>query len=84
MTRAADSRGHRVTHMGGQDWILSWTTDRKYAGSRLRFPRVFQRIADEYGARRFAKKWGLLPLRCKVGPLQCALCRLDLHGKKFK
>lgn len=84
MTRAADSRGHRVRQVDGGEWVISWTVDHKYAGSRLRHPRGHRRYTDEYGARRFAKKWGLLPLRCKVGPLQCALCRLDLHGKKFK
>ena len=62
MTRTADSRGHHVRHLGGDLWILSWTTDHKHAGSRLRFPRAHYRHTDEAGARRFAKKWGLPPI----------------------
>jgi hypothetical protein len=42
--------------------MLSWTTDHKHAGSRLRFPRAHYRHTDEAGARRFAKKWGLPPI----------------------
>lgn len=38
---------------------LSWTIDRYYAGSRLRFPTTMRRDTDEKGARRFAKKWDI-------------------------
>jgi len=38
-------------------WRMSWTVDRYYSGSRLRFPRVATRdTADEKAARRFCKK----------------------------
>lgn len=40
---------------------LSWTVDRYYAGSRLRFPTAYTRDTDHAGAVRFAKKWDLEP-----------------------
>lgn len=51
--------GHDVRKIAHDHYRLSWTIDRKYANSRLRFPTSFQRDTDEAGAKRFAKKWEL-------------------------
>ncbi len=40
-------------------WRISWTIDRYYQHSMLRFPTGFHRNTDEHGARRFCKKHGL-------------------------
>ena len=50
---------HDLRKIAHDHYRLSWTVDRKYAGSRLRFPTSYQRDTDEIGAKRFAKKWGL-------------------------
>ena len=52
--------GHNVRRIAFDHYRLSWTVDRKYAGSRLRFPTSFNRDTDEAGAKRFARKWDLL------------------------
>lgn len=51
--------GHRIQRVGPDHYRLSWTHDRKYAGSRLRHPVTVRRDTDEAGARRFAAKWGV-------------------------
>lgn len=53
------SYGHHIQDLGRGDYVISWTVDFYYSSSRLRWPRHFQRVTDEKGARRFAKKWGL-------------------------
>jgi hypothetical protein len=53
------SYGHDVSKIAHDHYRLSWTIDRKYSGSRLRFPTSFHRDTDEPGAKRFAKKWKL-------------------------
>lgn len=50
------SYGHRIVREGRGDFRIYWTIDRKYEGSRLRYPRSHSRDTDEAGARRFAKK----------------------------
>jgi hypothetical protein len=40
----------------GGYYVLFWTVDRYYAGSRLRYPKTYRRDADEKGAKRFAKR----------------------------
>ncbi len=40
-------------------YLISWTVDYYYSGSRLRFPRKFSRWTDERGAKRFMKRWGV-------------------------
>ena len=50
--------GHHVQWLSLDTYRLSWTIDRKYAGSRLRFPTTYSRTTDAEGAARFAKKWG--------------------------
>jgi hypothetical protein len=57
--RAASSYGHLILHLGAGSFRISWTVDRYYAGSRLRYPRGFERVTDLAGARRFARKHGL-------------------------
>lgn len=59
--------GKRVMGIGcvyvrgwGGGWRISWTYDRYYAGSRLRFPTTISRDTDEAGARRFCKKWDIV------------------------
>lgn len=51
--------GHKIQRIDHDHYRLSWTIDRKSAGSRLRFPRATTRDTDSAGAVRFAKKWGL-------------------------
>lgn len=57
--RSNGSYGHRIAKIGSGHYRLSWTVDRYYAGSQLRFPRTTWRDTDEAGARRFAKRWGV-------------------------
>ena len=38
---------------------ISWTYDRYYSGSRLRFPHRQAMTTDEKGARRFCKRHGI-------------------------
>jgi hypothetical protein len=52
------SRSHKIQRLCRDCYRLSWTVDRYYSGSRLRFPTRYTRDTDEAGARRFAKKWG--------------------------
>jgi hypothetical protein len=57
--RRRGSYNHWVRRMG-HDWFrIGWTLDYYYTGSRLRFPRGFNRDTDFAGARRFAKHWNL-------------------------
>jgi hypothetical protein len=50
--------GHRIQRIGWDHYRLAWVHDRKYAGSRLRWPRAITRDTDRIGAERFAAKWG--------------------------
>lgn len=50
---------HSIQRIAADHYRLSWTVDRKYVGSRLRFPTTMRRDTDEAGARRFAAKWGV-------------------------
>ncbi len=59
--RQAKSYGHSIRRIGPDHYRLSWTHDRKVAGSRLRFPTTIRRDTDRAGAERFAKKWGITP-----------------------
>jgi len=43
----------------GDYYVISWSVDFYYPGSRPRYPRRFSRHTDEAGARRFCKKWGI-------------------------
>jgi hypothetical protein len=55
--RSSGSYGHRIKYFKEWDFYrLSWTVDRYYADSRLRYPRGCSRDTDEAGARRFAKR----------------------------
>jgi hypothetical protein len=51
--------GHHIKRIGNDHYRLSWTIDRKVAGSRLRFPTTTTRDTDSAGALRFVKKWKL-------------------------
>ena len=57
--------GHRCQNlyavMGGSEtyYEISWTWDRKYPGSRLRFPRTMRSVTNRRGAEKFCKKWGI-------------------------
>ena len=60
---SSGSYGHECNHVHSRwsDYYeLIWTVDYYYADSRLRYPRRFVRLAEEDGARRFCKRWGLL------------------------
>jgi hypothetical protein len=58
-TSKRTSYGHGIERIGPGHYRLRWTVDRRYAGSRLRFPTSTNRDTDIEGAERFAKKWGL-------------------------
>ncbi|HEU01420.1 hypothetical protein LCGC14_0273230 [marine sediment metagenome] len=64
--RPSGAYGHRLTRMGHDDYRMSWTVDRYYPDSRLRFPTRYTRDTDEKGARRFAKRHGCV-FPCKPG-----------------
>lgn len=57
--RSGGSYGHRIRHIAVDDYCISWTVDRHYANSRLRFSRTSERYTGEKGARAFARKWKL-------------------------
>lgn len=54
----SSGHSHRIQRLAHDFYRLSWTFDRKIAGSRLRWPTTVTRDTDEAGAKRFAKKWG--------------------------
>lgn len=56
---SSGSKGHRIRRIGRDHYRLSWTVDRYYPDSMLRWPRRCTRDTDEAGARRFAKRWSL-------------------------
>lgn len=58
--RSSGSYGHSIFRIGHDHYRLCWTVDRYYSGSRLRFPRGSSRDTDLAGAKRFAKRWGLV------------------------
>jgi len=49
--------GHSIRRVTDGTYVLTWCWDKKYAGSRLRYPQSIKRITDRKGAERFAKKW---------------------------
>lgn len=53
------SYGHRIKFERKDEYVISWTTDRYYSGSRLRHPLGHSRDTNRKGALRFAKKWNL-------------------------
>lgn len=59
ITGPRHSYGHAIRDLGGGCYRIHWTVDRKYEGSRLRFPTGYRRETDEDGARRFAKRHGI-------------------------
>lgn len=50
------SYGHRIKRERDDEYVISWTIDRYYAGSRLRHPLGRSRDTNKKGAIRFAKK----------------------------
>lgn len=65
MGRYSTNRAYNqhIEFFGRDCYRLSWTVDRYYRGSRLRFPTRYSRDTDFNGAERFAKKHGLaLPI----------------------
>lgn len=54
---ASGSYGHSATRIGSDLWRISWCVEFKHRGSRLRHPRTFERVTDNRGAARFAKRW---------------------------
>jgi len=57
--KAQHSYNHDCSYIAGGSWEIRWTVDRYYAGSRLRFPTTYRRIADESGAKRFCQRWNV-------------------------
>jgi len=54
-----DSYAHRIRREREDEYVISWTVDRYYKGSRLRHPLGRSRDTDRKGALRFAKKWNI-------------------------
>lgn len=54
-----EAYGKRIQFIAPDHYRLHWTVDRKYSGSRLRYPTGYRRDTDEQGARRFARRWGV-------------------------
>lgn len=50
------ARGFRVRWIGPDHYRMTWTVDRYYKGSMLRFPTGFHRDTDRRGAELFARK----------------------------
>lgn len=46
----------RLRRMGRDHYRMSWTIDKYYPESTLRFPKVYERDTDTDGAARFAKR----------------------------
>jgi hypothetical protein len=59
MRFTSSSYGHRIRFIAAGIYRLEWGIDRRIKGSRLRHPTSFKRVADEAGARRFAKRWSI-------------------------
>lgn len=57
LARAGGKR-HRISYHGGGIYVLSWSYEHKYSGSRILHHRNVTRDTDRKGAERFAKKWG--------------------------
>jgi len=57
--KSSGAYSFHIQKIGPGDFILSWTVDHYYNGSRLRYPRTFSRYADPSGAKRFCEKHGL-------------------------
>ena len=53
------SYNHRIKKEREDEYVISWVTDRYYAGSRLRHPLGHRRDTNKKGALRFAKKWNI-------------------------
>jgi hypothetical protein len=51
-----ESYGFHCVKIGEDDYRISWTWDRYYSDSRLRFPQTRSIRTDEKGAKRFCKK----------------------------
>lgn len=49
--------GHHIQRIGADHFRLSWCSDYKCGGSRIRHTRTITRDTDTKGAERFAKKW---------------------------
>lgn len=54
---SSGSTHHRIQRERSDEYVISWTVDFYYPGTRGRFPRTFRRDTNEAGARRFAKRW---------------------------
>lgn len=46
---ANPSYNHRITRIGSDDFMIYWTCDRYYDGSRRRFPCFGNRLTDRGG-----------------------------------
>ena len=51
--------GHRIQRLGSDTFRLSWSWDKKYPGTRFRYPKRLSRVTDRAGALRFSKKWNV-------------------------
>jgi Uri superfamily endonuclease len=57
---AGKATSPHLKRMGPDHWRMSWTVDYYYKNSMLRWPRRFSRDTDDAGAKRFAKKHGIV------------------------
>ena len=58
--RPSGSRGHWWKRLGPDRYQIGWIVDVYYENSRLRWPRGNGRDTDLAGAKRFARRWGLI------------------------
>ena len=54
----SSSYGHRCRKDSWGGYVISWTWDRYYDDSRLRYPQTAKRDTDAKGADAFCRRWG--------------------------
>ena len=54
------SYGHKIYTICPGQYRLTWTVDKFVEGVRTRFPTGYSRDTDKAGAKRFAKKHGIV------------------------
>jgi hypothetical protein len=57
---SSGSQDHKCEYRKRGDYYsISWAVDFHYPGSKIRYPRRFERHTGEAAARRFCRKWGI-------------------------
>lgn len=61
VTNISTGHSHFCRQITNQDWQLSWCYDYYPKGVRWRGTRIVSRNTDEIGAKKFCKKWNIIP-----------------------